>query len=65
LFPLFATGVVDTGLEFTAGVADTGGKFATEVVDTGSKFVNLSYLILSYLTKKPFLLCIDAILLDI
>jgi hypothetical protein len=35
LFPLFATGVVDTGDNFAAGVVDTGGKFATGVVDTG------------------------------
>jgi len=35
LFPLFATGVIDTGGKFAAGVADTGGKFATGVVDTG------------------------------
>jgi hypothetical protein len=49
VFPLFATGVVDTGgkfadsingtsgigCKFAAGVVDTGGKFATGVVDTG------------------------------
>jgi hypothetical protein len=40
LFPLFATGVIDTGGKFAAGVVDTGvvdtgGKFATGVVDTG------------------------------
>ncbi len=49
MFPLFATGVVDTGgkfadsingtsgigCKFAAGVVDTGGKFATGVVDTG------------------------------
>jgi hypothetical protein len=28
LFPLFATGVNDTGGKFAAGVADTGGNFA-------------------------------------
>jgi hypothetical protein len=47
LFPLFATGVVDTGgnlppvsttqvervAKFTAGVVDTSGKFAIGVVD--------------------------------
>jgi hypothetical protein len=52
LFPLFATGVIDTGGKFAAGVVDTGGKlppvsttqgkmvakFATGVVDTGGKF---------------------------
>jgi hypothetical protein len=49
LFPLFATGVIDTGGKFAAGVVHTGGKlppvstilaklvakFATGVVDTG------------------------------
>jgi hypothetical protein len=49
LFPLFATGVVDTGGKFATGVVDTGGnlppvstapvvlvaKFAARVVDTG------------------------------
>jgi hypothetical protein len=52
LFPLFATGVNDTGGKFAAGVVDTGGnlppasttqgepvtKFAAGVVDTGGKF---------------------------
>jgi hypothetical protein len=33
LFPLFATGVVDTGGKFAAGVVDTGGKFAAGVND--------------------------------
>jgi hypothetical protein len=28
LFPLFATGVIDTGGKFAAGVVDTGGKFS-------------------------------------
>jgi hypothetical protein len=32
LFPLFATGVVDTGGKFATGVVDTGGN---GVVDTG------------------------------
>jgi hypothetical protein len=50
LFPLFATGIVDTGgnlllvsitpavpvSKFAASVVDTGGKFASGVVDTGS-----------------------------
>jgi hypothetical protein len=38
LFPLFATGVIDTGIVDTGAkfaVVDTGGKFATVVVDTG------------------------------
>ncbi len=49
MFPLFATGVVDTGGKFATGVVDTGGnlppvstapvvlvaKFAARVVDTG------------------------------
>jgi hypothetical protein len=49
LFPVFATGVIDTGGKFAAGVFDTGGKlppvsttlanlvakFAAGVVDTG------------------------------
>jgi hypothetical protein len=39
LFPLFATGVVDTsGNLFTTDVVDTGGKFAVGIVDTGGKF---------------------------
>jgi hypothetical protein len=29
LFPLFATGVIDTGGKFAAGVVDTGGKLST------------------------------------
>jgi hypothetical protein len=43
LYPLFATGIVDTGGKFAIGINntskigdnDTGGKFATGVVDTG------------------------------
>ena len=35
LFPLFATGVVDTSCKFAAGIVDTGGKFATGVIETG------------------------------
>jgi hypothetical protein len=49
LFPLFATGVNDTGGKFAAGVVDTGGnlppasltqkkQFATGVIYTGGKF---------------------------
>ncbi len=45
LFPLLATGVVDTGGKFAASIVDTGGKFAqlvakfaAGVVDTGGKF---------------------------
>jgi hypothetical protein len=53
LFPLVATGVIETGGKFAAGVVDTGGKlppvslmpaantggkFAADVVDTGGKF---------------------------
>ncbi len=47
MFPLFATGVNDTGVKFAAGlvdtggnhgVIDTGGKFAAGVVDTSGKF---------------------------
>jgi hypothetical protein len=40
LFPLLATGVVDTGGKFAAGIVDTGGKFATginNISDTGGK----------------------------
>ncbi len=54
MFPLFATGVIDTDGKFAAGVIDTGGnlppvslaatlaklvaKFAAGVVDTGGNF---------------------------
>jgi hypothetical protein len=41
LFPLFATGINDTGGKFAAGVnitCGTGGKFAAGVVDTRGKF---------------------------
>jgi hypothetical protein len=31
LFPLFATGVVDTKGKFAAGIVDTGGKIATSI----------------------------------
>ncbi len=37
LYPLFATGVIDTGGKFAAGIVDTGGKFATGINNT-SKF---------------------------
>jgi hypothetical protein len=42
LFPLFATGVVDTNGKFTAGIIDTGGKFVTGIKNTsgtGGKFL--------------------------
>jgi hypothetical protein len=43
LFPLFATGVVYTGGEFSAGVIDTGGKLPpaslTPVAKLVAKFV--------------------------
>jgi hypothetical protein len=56
LFPLFATGVVDTRgnlppvsttqgelvAKFAAGVVDTGGKFAAGVVDTGGNLPPVS-----------------------
>ncbi len=44
LFPLFATGVVDTGGKLAAGVIDTGGKFAIGInytSVTGCKFCHL------------------------
>jgi hypothetical protein len=34
LFPLFATGVVDTSGKFSAGIVDTGGKLATVINNT-------------------------------
>jgi hypothetical protein len=34
LFPLFGTGVNNTGGKFAADVIDTGSKFATGVVET-------------------------------
>ncbi len=40
LFPLYATGVVDTGGKFAAGIVDTDGKFATGInntIETGGK----------------------------
>jgi hypothetical protein len=44
LFPLFATGVNDTGgkIAASAGVVDTGGKFAAGVVDTGGNLPPVS-----------------------
>ncbi len=36
MFPLFATGVIDTGSKFAAGVVDTSGKFATGINDTSN-----------------------------
>jgi hypothetical protein len=41
MFPLFATGVIDTGGKFATGINNTrenGGKIAAGVADTGSKF---------------------------
>jgi hypothetical protein len=40
LFPLFGTGVIDTGGKFAADVVDTGGKFAISIdktSETGGK----------------------------
>jgi hypothetical protein len=34
LFPLFATGVVDTGSKFAAGIVDTSGILATAINNT-------------------------------
>jgi hypothetical protein len=34
LFPLFATGVIDTGGKFAASVVDTAGKFDTGINNT-------------------------------
>ncbi len=36
MWPLFDTGVFDTGGKFTAGGVDTGGQFATGISDTSS-----------------------------
>ncbi len=44
MFPLFATGVIDTdgifaaGIGFAAGVVDTGRGIATGIIDTCGKF---------------------------
>jgi hypothetical protein len=38
LFPLFATGAVETGGKFAAGIVDTCGKFATDI----NNLVNIS-----------------------
>jgi hypothetical protein len=41
LFPLFATGVIDTGGKFATGInntSKTGGKFAAGVVDADGNF---------------------------
>ncbi len=35
MFPLFATGINDTGGKFAASDVDTGGKFAADINDTG------------------------------
>jgi hypothetical protein len=50
LFPLFATGVVDTGGKFAAGIVDTGGKFAG-VFDTGCA-LSLANMISANFRKK-------------
>jgi hypothetical protein len=38
LFPLFATGVNDTGGKFATGVVNTSGNLPSGVVVTGGKF---------------------------
>jgi hypothetical protein len=43
-FPLFATGVIDTGGKFATGINNTrenDRKFAASVVDTNGKFATL------------------------
>ncbi len=43
MFPLVATGVIDTSGKFAAGVVDTGAwQIATGVVDTGGKLPPVS-----------------------
>jgi hypothetical protein len=48
LFPLFATGVIDTGGKFATGInnsSETGGKIAAGINDTGGKFAaNILYI---------------------
>jgi hypothetical protein len=39
LFPLFATGVIDTSGKFTVGVVDTGGKLLK--LDNLLQFINI------------------------
>ncbi len=39
MFPLFATGVSDTGGKFAAGVVDTGGKLPPVSLTMAQKFV--------------------------
>ncbi len=44
MFPLFATGVIDTNGKFAAllvDIIDTGSKFAASIVDTDGKFANV------------------------
>jgi hypothetical protein len=42
LFPLFATGVVETDRKFAAGIVDTGAKYATGVNNTSCTGVDTS-----------------------
>jgi hypothetical protein len=42
LFPLFATGVIDTSGKFTTGFIDTSGEFTANVVDTGGNLPPVS-----------------------
>jgi hypothetical protein len=49
MFPLFATGVIDTGGKFAASVVNTAGKFSTGInktSETGGKIFRLLALIL-------------------
>jgi hypothetical protein len=55
LFPLFATGVIDTGGIFATGInntRETGGKFAAGVVDTGYRWQTLTCEYLREFSKK-------------
>ncbi len=36
MFPLVATGFVDTGGKFSAGIVNTGGKFAISINNTSA-----------------------------
>jgi hypothetical protein len=76
LFPLFATGVVDTSgnlppvsttqgelvAKFAAGVVNTGGKFAAGVVDTGG---NLPPVSVTPVTNLPPVLLTPVMHLDL
>jgi hypothetical protein len=42
LFPLFATGVIDTGGKFAAGVVDTGGKLPPVTLTTAANLPPVS-----------------------